>query len=188
MGFFDYLQTGATSAIKSQPPVIRKEVITTNTTRQRPNPQQPVARSTRLVPPRGPLRPSLSSGRSTSLSSSSSTPLKPTTARRKKSTPLPAPLKSSDDDSSGDDSDRPPLKKHKLSTVRQVRNPNRRLRAETKSSGGTDGTSSLVHAAEIAASGSLSRYVAMSDDLPKDLTLQYPSKSLPERYCFTHRP
>ena len=188
MGFFDHLQTGATAAIKSQPPIIRQEVTKTNTTRQRSNPQQPVARSARLAPPRGPLRPSLGSGRSTSLSSSSSTPQKPTTARRKKSTPLPALLKSSDDDSSGDDPDRRPLKKYKSSSVRQVRNPHRRLRAEPKSSGGANNTSSLVHAADIAASGALSRYVALSDNLPKDLTLQYPSKSLPERYCFTYRP
>lgn len=212
MGFFDYLQSSGTSALRAQGPTVREELVV--------KPKKPINKrlglqSSSLLPPL-PSSASLATPRSRRLNGSrsesrtasprsraSNSPAAAGAAReqqqqqhhhhrdtrRRRLTPLSARLASSSDDSEGgDDND---ATKHRAkrprssSVTRRKVDTNRRLRADVIRREADDPVLELVHAAEIASVAQANKYVPAFDGSSEDLSveLQYPGSTLRERYA-----
>ena len=183
MGFFDHLQPTGVSAIKPQSSTVRTVVVKSTKAPVVSAHLQPAGRTTSPARKYHRLSSEAVSERASSSKSQSPAPSSVKgLARRRRLTPVVQPLTSSSEDTGDEASDDLPRKRVK--TVNGSAGPrlNRRLRLENASADEQEDFA-LVHAADIARSDDLHRYMPAFDGSPVDLQvlLQYPGTSQRER-------
>ena len=175
MGFFDHIQKKGSTAIKSQPAQIRKEIVTASA-----NPRKTLNLNTQLGDNR--ILPAPLNGKRKPVAVQPKPKPRVQTQKKRPSSVQPR-LESDSDESSTDEFLDDSRKRARMSTDVEV-DTKRQVRCRKAFSDEDGGYIPMVHAADIASLSKPTKYRAVFPEIPRaiEIYLQYPSASQREKY------